>query len=55
MPYDEVVDTWRKCMGVAYEPAKLLQRYEYQIQNTAPNQIKRPPHKERLGTTSGSA
>jgi radical SAM superfamily enzyme YgiQ (UPF0313 family) len=45
MPYDEVVDTWRKCMGVAYEPARLLQRYEYQIQNTAPNQIKRPPPK----------
>jgi radical SAM superfamily enzyme YgiQ (UPF0313 family) len=45
MPYDEVVDTWRRCMGSAYEPAKLLQRYEYQIQKTAPNQVKRPPQK----------
>ena len=44
-PYDEVVDTWRKCMGVAYEPARVLKRYEYQIQNTAPNQVKRPPQK----------
>src|SRR6202041_1560842 len=35
-PYDEGVDTWRKCMGVAYEPARVLKRYEYQIQNTAP-------------------
>jgi hypothetical protein len=32
-------------MGVAYEPARVLKRYEYQIQNTAPNQVKRPPQK----------
>jgi radical SAM superfamily enzyme YgiQ (UPF0313 family) len=48
LPYDYVVDTWRKCMGAAYEPAKLLQRYEYQIQNTAPNQIKRPSSLQQL-------
>src|SRR6201999_1502628 len=48
LPYDDVVDTWRKCMGAAYEPAKLLQRYEYQIQNTAPNQIKRPSSLQQL-------
>jgi radical SAM superfamily enzyme YgiQ (UPF0313 family) len=41
-PYDEVVDTWRRCMGAAYEPGKLLQRYEYQIRETYPKQIKRP-------------
>ena len=42
-PYDEVVDSWRRCMGAAYEPAKLLQRYDYQIRETYPNRIKPPP------------
>jgi radical SAM superfamily enzyme YgiQ (UPF0313 family) len=45
LPYDDVVATWRKCMSKAYEPARLLRRYEYQIQQTAPNQIERPPQK----------
>src|ERR1700723_1701644 len=47
-PYDDVVDTWRKCMGVAYEPAKLLQRYEYQIRETYPRQIERPSSRQQL-------
>jgi radical SAM superfamily enzyme YgiQ (UPF0313 family) len=34
LPYDDVVTSWRACMGSAYEPAKLLQRYEYQIRET---------------------
>ena len=34
LPYDEVVTSWRACMGSAYEPAKLLERYEYQIRET---------------------
>ncbi|MGC1554016.1 MAG: DUF4070 domain-containing protein, partial [Bradyrhizobium sp.] len=44
-PYDEVVDSWRRCMGAAYEPAKLLQRYDYQIRETYRNRIKPPPDK----------
>ena len=48
MPYEEVVDTWRKCMGAAYEPAKLLQRYEYQIRETYPHQVKRPSSRQQL-------
>ncbi len=47
-PYDDVVDTWRKCMGAAYEPAKLLQRYEYQIRETYPHQVKRPSSRQQL-------
>jgi hopanoid C-2 methylase len=42
LPYEDVVMTWRACMGSAYQPAKLLERYEYQIRETYPNQIKRP-------------
>jgi radical SAM superfamily enzyme YgiQ (UPF0313 family) len=44
-PYDEVVDAWRRCMGAAYEPAALLQRYEYQIRETYPKRITPPPDK----------
>src|SRR5581483_2242718 len=45
LPYEDVVETWRKCMSSAYEPGKLLKRYEYQIENTFPNQVERPPQK----------
>jgi radical SAM superfamily enzyme YgiQ (UPF0313 family) len=39
LPYDHVVETWRECMGSAYEPEKLLQRYEHQIRDTYPKRI----------------
>src|SRR6201746_708116 len=39
LPYDDVVASWRACMGSAYEPAKLLERYEYQIRETYPRRI----------------
>jgi len=42
LPYEDVVKTWRACMGSAYQPDRLLERYEYQIRKTYPNQIKRP-------------
>jgi radical SAM superfamily enzyme YgiQ (UPF0313 family) len=47
-PYDEVVGAWRRCMGEAYEPTKLLQRYDYQIRETYPNQVKRPSSRQQL-------
>jgi hypothetical protein len=34
-----VVTTWRACMGSAYQPDKLLQRYEYQIRETYPKRL----------------
>jgi radical SAM superfamily enzyme YgiQ (UPF0313 family) len=39
LPYEQVVTTWRQCMGRAYEPEKLLERFEYQISKTYPNRI----------------
>src|SRR6266478_5049638 len=39
LPYDDVVANWRDCMGRAYEPAKLLQRYEYQVRETYPKRL----------------
>jgi radical SAM superfamily enzyme YgiQ (UPF0313 family) len=43
LPYDHVVGTWRKCMGSAYVPSSLLDRFEYQIRNTYPNRFRPPP------------
>src|ERR1700760_2581930 len=42
LPYDDVVGSWRACMGSAYEPAKLLERYEYQIRNAYQNRLQPP-------------
>jgi hopanoid C-2 methylase len=47
LPYEDVVKTWRACMGSAYQPGKLLQRYEYQIRETYPNQLKRPRSRQQ--------
>ncbi len=48
LPYDEVVATWRTCMKEAYEPETLYSRYQYQIENTWPNRLKRPISKARF-------
>jgi radical SAM superfamily enzyme YgiQ (UPF0313 family) len=42
LPYEDVVKSWRRAMGSAYVPEKLLERFEYQIQHTYPNRIKPP-------------
>ncbi len=42
MPYDEVVASWKRCMEVAYAPAKVLERYQYQCDYTYANRIKVP-------------
>ncbi len=49
LPYEDVVRTWRICMSSAFEPRKLLDRYEYQITKTYPNQIKRPRRRPSWG------
>jgi hopanoid C-2 methylase len=47
LPYEDVVATWRQCMGSAYEPEKLIERYEYQIRETYPNRIQPPATPQR--------
>ncbi len=42
LPYEDVVAGWRECMAKAYEPAWLLERFEYQIRNTYPHRVHRP-------------
>jgi hopanoid C-2 methylase len=48
LPYDAVVDMWKRCMKEAYEPETLYRRYQYQIENTWPNRLKRPASRARL-------
>ncbi len=45
-PYDEVVASWKRCMEVAYEPAKLFARCEYQCEHTYTNRLKMPVSEE---------
>jgi radical SAM superfamily enzyme YgiQ (UPF0313 family) len=48
LPYDDVVKSWRRAMGSAYQPDKLLERYEFQIRNTYPHRVQPPPSRARL-------
>jgi hopanoid C-2 methylase len=47
LPYEDVVRMWRACMNDAYQPGKLLERYEYQIRETYPHRITPPPSREQ--------
>jgi radical SAM superfamily enzyme YgiQ (UPF0313 family) len=47
LPYDDVVKSWRQCMAEAYEPEKLLQRFEYQIRETYSHRMKLPATPQR--------
>ena len=42
LPYDEVIDAWRRCMEMAYQPEKLFARYAYQCEYTYANRLKVP-------------
>jgi len=42
LPYDEVIESWRRCMGKAYQPEKLFARYAYQCAYTYANRLKVP-------------
>jgi len=47
LPYEDVVRTWRSCMGAAYVPEKLLERFEFQITNTYPHRL-HPRSKQQM-------
>jgi len=48
LPYEQVVETWRDCMGRAYTPEKMFARFQHQIEHTYPNRIHPPSTKQRL-------
>ena len=41
-PYEEVVETWRRCIQEVYAPERLFARFMHQVDATYPNRIKRP-------------
>jgi len=47
MPYEEVVEMWRRCITTAYEPEFLYQRFAYNMVHTYPNRIKVPNSPQR--------
>ena len=48
MPYEEVLEMWRRCITTAYEPEFLYQRFAYQSEHTYPNRIKPPRSAARV-------
>lgn len=42
MPYEQVIEMWRRCFTTAYEPEFLYQRFAYNTEHTYPNRIKVP-------------
>ncbi len=39
MPYEQVIDMWRRCITTAYEPDFLYQRFAYNVENTFSRRI----------------
>ncbi len=37
MPYEQVIEMWRRCITTAYEPEFLYQRFAYNMEHTYPN------------------
>ncbi|MBW4633163.1 MAG: B12-binding domain-containing radical SAM protein [Iphinoe sp. HA4291-MV1] len=42
MPYEQVLEMWRRCITTAYAPEILYQRYAYNMEHTYSNRIKVP-------------
>ena len=42
MPYDEVVEAWRRCIAHAYTPERLFTRFVHQMDSTYAHRIKVP-------------
>lgn len=48
IPYDQVVEMWRRCITTAYEPEFLYQRFAYNMEHTYSNRIKPPNSPARV-------
>lgn len=42
LPYEQVLEMWRKVITTAYEPEFLYERFAYNMEHTYPNRIKPP-------------
>jgi hopanoid C-2 methylase len=47
MPYETVLDMWRRCIATAFEPAFLYRRYAYNQRHTFPNRKAFPFNRQR--------
>jgi radical SAM superfamily enzyme YgiQ (UPF0313 family) len=47
LPYEQVIEMWRRCIMTAYEPEFLYQRFAYNQLHTYPNRIKVPNSPDR--------
>ena len=52
MPYEQVIEMWRRCITTAYEPEFLYQRFAYNIEHTYPNRIKVPNSPARTSSAN---
>lgn len=49
LPYEEVMNSWRRCLEEAYEPSTLFARYQYQCEYTYKNRLPLFHSPERYG------
>jgi hopanoid C-2 methylase len=47
LPYDEVIDAWRRCTRAAFDPEWLFARYLHQVNFTYRNRVKVPHSPEQ--------
>ena len=48
LPYEQVMEMWRRCITTVYEPEFLYQRFAYNIEHTYPNRLSIPQSSARL-------
>ncbi len=48
LPYEQMVEMWRKTFLAAYEPEALYRRFRYHVENVFPNRITPPNSKQRV-------
>jgi radical SAM superfamily enzyme YgiQ (UPF0313 family) len=48
LPYDQMVDMWRRTFTAAYTPEALYRRFEYHVEKVFPNRITPPNSKQRV-------
>ncbi len=52
MPYEQVVEMWRRCITTAYEPKFLYERFAYNMEHTYPNRIEVPNSPSRASAAN---
>ncbi|MBN3959061.1 B12-binding domain-containing radical SAM protein [Nostoc sp. NMS8] len=52
MPYEQVIEMWRRCITTAYEPEFLYERFAYNMEHTYPNRIEIPNSPSRASAAN---